>query len=118
LASDVKDVSDKSLCAQVASATAINYSRHVNIGIELVVLEHVVLTHDVPETVRVPISEGCYITGLSLVAAGWDPESESNGCILATHTTRFTTSSNISPLLHSSEQAIIIRDAFRARRAS
>uniref|UniRef100_A0A7S1HP28 EF-hand domain-containing protein n=2 Tax=Hemiselmis andersenii TaxID=464988 RepID=A0A7S1HP28_HEMAN len=56
----------------VASATTVNYCRHELVGIETVVLEHIVLDAEVPNVVRVPITDGAYVIGLNLVGAGWD----------------------------------------------
>jgi hypothetical protein len=49
----------------------------LQVGIELVTIEHIVLAQDVPNTVHVPITEGAYITGLTLTGARWDTSSHS-----------------------------------------
>ena len=56
----------------IASASAINFCRHEMVGVERVILEHIVLQDEVPNVVRVPITDGAFVTGLTLVGAGWD----------------------------------------------
>jgi hypothetical protein len=65
--------------------THIRIRTHMQVGIESVVLEHVVLPGDVPNTVHVPVAEGVYVTGLTLMGAHWDSVSQALSQHIDTH---------------------------------